>query len=163
MNKVIIRSLQPRLITNKTHGFQFKIHADGMSMMNYVEALQAGKRVGHLDFSVIGKWMLARYGCFATSREDSLAEWSNSTMKDIAIEVENEIRGKFRGVGSTMVSVALIYARKKGLEGMRIVNSNPKTRPFWEKLGFIHQGDDMLLSFKTQNIPAIDIRRKDQT
>ena len=163
MSRIDIKPAQPRQLTNRTHGFQIRGNYDPYTCMQYIEAFQGGKSVGHLDYSTQGKWMIVKYGCFATSQEGSLAEFLASYRKDVAIEVNAEIREKFRGVGSAMVSRALHYGKRTGLEGMRILNSNPKTQLFWEKLGFIRQGDDMLLSFKTQNIPVIDIRRKDQT
>ncbi len=158
--KIRAKLVELRYLTYESGDFRFKINADQMSRMHYVEVLRWGRSAGHFDFTIGQKELLVRYGCFATSSEQSFSDWADSAIKEIAIEVGPEIKKEFRGIGSAMVSIALVYARRRGLEGMRIMNSNPATHPFWEKLGFRHEGDDLLFKFGESPIPLIQITRK---
>jgi hypothetical protein len=123
---------------------------------HYITVSQAKHEVGHFDFYVGKGELQVRYGTFATSPDgESYSEWSSSCLKTLAIEVENVWRTRYRGIGSSLVSLALQWGRHKGLDRMLIIK--PRTPAFWLKLRFVWQGEDLAFYFATMRTPLARI------
>ncbi|MBI5699342.1 hypothetical protein HZC35_03405 [Candidatus Saganbacteria bacterium] len=141
----------------KIPAFSFRVQIDHMTGMHYVEARQGNHYAGHFDFNLEGRWMYVHYGTLKFSSAESLSEWSSCT-KGPAIEVAEQSRAHLRGIGSSLVSLALSWGKRKGLLGMKIIQ--PRTPTFWRKLKFAPDGKDLVFYFATQRILPIRIRPK---
>jgi len=145
---------------NNSFVFSFRLKLDPMTRMNYVQIFHNQRPIGHFDFNMDHSFMSVRYGTWETSEDYSSAqgsysEWSTSCLKGPAIEVEQEYRERYRGLGSAMVTFALNWGRQEGLLGMRILD--PRTPDFWKKLGFTPEGKDLVFDFSTHRIPPYKI------
>lgn len=138
--------------------FKFKVNQDAMSRMYYVQANLGDRAIGHFDFTVESRIMHVQYGAFSTSEAESYGDWAYSCLKSLAIEVNQEFRNRFRGIGSAMVTAALHWGKQQGLLGMKI--TKPRTPALWLKLNFSWEGADLIFRFGEHRLPKIMIREK---
>ena len=100
-------------------------------------------------------------------------DWDNFTITNSdtiyhAINVSDEVKRKFRGVGAALMSIGLAIAKEKGMDKV-ILREHTYVPEFYEKIGFSinrgvgGRGESGEFDLIKSTIPAVTIKRKEDT